>query len=55
MEVYPLRAQQVFSYYITDAYGNPVAVNKAAIAGVVHRAETSSLSINGSFIKATYN
>ncbi len=54
MEVHPLRAQQVFSYYITDAYGNPVAVNKAAIAGSGSQSgKLVHLSINGSFIKNT--
>jgi len=57
MEVHPLRAQQVFSYYITDSYKNPVAVTKAAIAGSGSQSgKIVILSINGSFIKnTTYN
>jgi hypothetical protein len=54
MEVHPLRAQQVFSYYITDSYGNPVAVTKAAIGGSgTQSGKIVHLSINGSFIKNT--
>jgi hypothetical protein len=50
-ELHPTRAEQVFSYYITDFNGSPVQINKAVLTGsgnlknrVVH------LSIPGAFI-----
>lgn len=51
MEVHPTRAQQIYSYYITDPNGNAMAVNKAVVGG---NGKVVYLSINGTFIK-TYN
>lgn len=52
MEVHPTRAQQVYSYYITDPNGNPVAVSKAVLGGSgAQSGKIVYLSINGAFIK----
>ncbi len=47
MELHPTRAQQIYSYYITDQYNNPVAINKAVLTG---NGRIVQLAINGSFI-----
>jgi len=54
-EVHPTRAQQIFSYYITDAYGSPVQINRAVIGGSGSQSgKIIYISINGTFIK-THN
>lgn len=52
MEVHPTRAQQVFSYYITDQYNNPVTISKAVVGGTGNK--YVYLSINGAFV-TNYN
>jgi len=55
MEIHPTRAQQIYSYYITDPNGNPVAVTKAVAGGSgAQSGKVVYLTINGGFVK-TYN
>lgn len=50
MELHPTRAQQIYSYYITDQYNNPIAVNKAVLTG---NGKGVQLAINGTFVPNT--
>lgn len=50
MELHPTRAQQVYSYYLTDQNNNPVAISKAVLTG---NGKIVQLAINGSFVTNT--
>lgn len=51
-ELHPTRAQQVFSYYITDSNGSPIEISKAVLTGQgIKSGKIVHLSIKGSFGK----
>jgi hypothetical protein len=51
-ELHPTRAQQIFSYYITDSNGSPVEISKAALTGQgIKSGKIVHLSIKGAFGK----
>jgi len=50
-EVHPTRAQQVFSYYITDSGGRPIEISKAVVTGTGSNLnKLVHISIKGLFV-----